>query len=296
MKIHVVESMNLTAEQKARLGKLGDVKYFKDLPDADELLKRTEGADILAVDWSPIDAVIPKMNPGVKFVSLPFTGISFLPLKDASSKGIKIANSPGYSTESVGEFGVGLMLSLVRKIYEYARDEPKPETSTGLFGRTNGILGAGRIGNYVGRIANSLGMNVLLWKRGENLAGVLKNADVVYCALPLNDDTKGLLGAKEFALMKKGAFFVTTSHNLIYDHDALLNALDKNLAGAAMDLEGTNMGDYKSEVYLKFKNHPKILITPHVAFKTNYAIGRGFDMMIDNIEAFVKGKPINIVN
>ncbi len=296
MKIHVVEAMNLTAEQKARLEKLGEVKYFKGLPDAEELLKRTEGADILAVDWAPIDATIPKMKTGLKLISLPYTGVGFLPLKEATAKGIKIANSPGYSTESVGEFGIGLMLALVRKIYAYSKGEPKPDVSPCLYGKTIGILGAGRIGSYVGKIAKALGMKVTFWKRGEELSKVLKNSDVIYCALPLSDETKGLLGEKEFALIKTGAYFVTTSHNQIYNHDALLNALNKNLAGAAIDLEGTNIGDYKAEAYLKFKNHPKVLITPHVAAKTDYAIKRGYDMMIDNIEAFVKGKSTNIVN
>jgi phosphoglycerate dehydrogenase-like enzyme len=294
--IHVAESMNLTAEQRMRLEKLGKVKYFEGVPETDELLKRAEGAAILCCDWAPIDAAIPKMKPGVKLISLPFTGVGFLPLKEAVSKGIKIANSPGCFTESVGEFGMGLMLALVRKIYSYARDEPKPEIAGCLYNRTIGILGAGRIGSYVGKLAAAFGMKVLFWKRGDDLPKVLKNSDIVYCALPLSDETKGLLGEKEFASMKHGSYFVTTSHHLIYNHTALLKALDKKLEGAAMDLEGTNCGDYNTEVYMKFKNHPKVLATPHVAFKTDYGQKRGYDIMVDNIEAFVKGKPINIVN
>jgi D-3-phosphoglycerate dehydrogenase len=296
MKIHIVEPMSLSAKQKARLSKLGEVKYFEGVPDADELLKRAEGADILAADWAPIDAAIPRMKPGIKLISFPFTGVGFLPLKEAAANGIKIANSPGYSTESVGEFGIGLMLALVRKLYSYARGEPNPEVARSLYGKTIGILGAGSIGEYVGKLAKSFGMRVVFWKRGEDISKVLKGADIIYCALPLSDKTKGLLGDKEFALMKNGAYFVTTSHNLIYTHEALLKALDRNLAGAAMDLEGTNSGDYNAEAYLKFKNHPKVLVTPHVAFKTDYALKRGYDIMIDNIEAFVEGKPINIVN
>ncbi len=296
MRIHVVEPMSLSAEQKARLSALGEVKYFEGVPDAEGLLKRAEGADILAADWAPIDAAIPRMKPGIKLISFPFTGVGFLPLKEATEKDIKIANSPGYATESVGEFGFGLVLALVRKIYAYAKDEPKPEVARSLYGKTIGILGAGSIGAYVGKLAKSFGMRAVFWKRGEDISKVLKNADIVYCALPLSDETNGLLGDKEFALMKNGSYFVTTSHNLIYKHEALLKALDRNLAGAAMDLEGINCGDYKAEVYLKFKNHPKVLVTPHIAFKTDYALKRGYDIMIDNIETFVAGNPANIVN
>jgi len=296
MKIHIVESMNLTFEQRERLNKLGEVKYFEGLPDIDELIRRSNGADILAADWAPIDMAIPKMKTGVKLISLPFTGVGFLPLKEAANKNIKIANSPGFSTESVGEFGIGLILALVRKIYEYSKDEPKPNIVPSLYGKIIGILGAGRIGSYVGKIAQALGMKIMFWRRGDDLSNILKNSDVIYCALPLSEETKGFLDEGEFELMKKGSYFVTTSHNLIYNHDALLKALDNNLAGAAMDLEGTNTGDYTSDVYAKFKNHPKILVTPHIAYKTDYAIKRGYDIMIDNIEAFIKGRPMNIVN
>ncbi|MFA4946737.1 MAG: 2-hydroxyacid dehydrogenase [Candidatus Micrarchaeia archaeon] len=270
MKIHVVESMALDREQKARLAKLGEVKYFEGVPSVDELLERVEGADVVCCDWAPIDAAIPKMKRGSKLVSLPFTGVGFLPLKEASAKGIKIANAPGAFTESAGEFGVGLMLALMRKICVYARDEPKPELAASPHGKTIVILGAGRIGGYVGKLAGALGMRVVFWKRGDGLEKILKEADVVYCALPLSDDTKGLLGGKEFAAMKRGAYFVTTSHHEIYDDAALLKALDDNLAGAAMDLEGINCGDYESTTWRKMKSHPKILVTPHVAFKSDY--------------------------
>jgi len=296
VKIHVVEGMKLSEEQKRRLDSLGEVKYFDGIPDGPELLKRVKGADVVAADWSPIDSEIPKMPQGIKLIAVPFTGVGFLPLKEAAAKGIKIANAPGYATESVGEFGVGLMIAVVRGLHAYAKDEPKPSVTPSLCGRTIGILGAGRIGTYVGKVAKKLGMKVIYWKRGKRLSSVLKRSDVVYCALPLSEETKGLLGEKEFGMMKSGSYFVTTSHIQIYNHEALLNALNNNLAGAAVDLEGTAEGDYGSDVYMKLKSNPKVLVTPHVAYKTDYAIRRGYDIMIDNIKAFVEGKPINIVN
>ncbi len=296
MKIHVVEDFNFTPSQKERLEKLGKVIYFSGVPNDEELGKRSENADILAVNWAPLDTGVSNIKKGVKLISIPFTGVGWIPLKDYSSKGVKIANSPGYSTEAVAEFGIGLMLSVVRKINSYFKAEPKVETPSTLYGKTLVILGAGRIAHQVGSIAKSLGMKVIFWKRGEDLIQKIREADVLYSALPFSDDTKNLLGVNEFKSMKKNSYFVTTSHNQIYDHNALLKVLDSNLAGAGIDLEGTNTGDYKAEAYLKLKSHPKILLTPHVAYKTDYALMKGNDMMIDNIDSFVKGKPINIVN
>ena len=76
----------------------------------------------------------------------------------------------------------------------------------------------------------------------------------------------------------------------------MLDALKDNLAGAATDLAVAKTGDYKSKIYMKFKDNPKILLTPHVAWKTDYAVRKSYDIMIDNIEAFIKGSPINLVN
>jgi phosphoglycerate dehydrogenase-like enzyme len=296
MKIHVVESMEMTPEQKARLNKLGEVKWFDGTPDVDELLKRCEGADVVLFDWAPMDKAIPLLKPGVKMMTIPAMGVGFLPLKEAAAKGIKIANAPGFAKESTGELGIGLMLAATRRICYYECEKGKPLNSPCLFGKTIGIIGAGRIGSYVGRVAEALGMKVVDYKRGGDLLAVLTQSDVVFCALPLSDETKGLLGAKEFAAMKKGAFFVTTSHNKIYDHDALLAALDSHLGGAAIDLEGTDMGDYGSDAYKKLDSHPKIVLTPHIGSYTDYATRVKYDMIIDNVEAFTKGKPINIVN
>jgi glycerate dehydrogenase len=296
MIIHVVETIKFGEKQRRRLKRLGEVRYFEGLPSVEELVRRMDGADIVCADWAPIDAAIPKMGPGVKLISVPFTGVGFLPLKEAAARGIRIANSPDFGTESVGEFGVGLMISLVRGIHNYVSGQPAIALAPSLYRKRILILGQGRIGSYVGKVSRALGMKVSFWKRGDSLAAMLPGADVVYCALPLSESTRGLIGESEFGMMKKGSYFVTTSHNQIYNHDALLKALDANLAGAAIDLEGISTGEYKNEVYQRFKSNPKILVTPHVAWKSDYAVSKSYDTLIDNIQSFIEGSPRNLVN
>ena len=142
MEIHIVESMDFNEVQKARLKKL-NVKIFEGMPDLNELLKRIEGADVIAVDFSPIAAAIPLLKPGqLKLVAMPLSGVSWLPLQEAAKKGIKFCNTPDYGTEGVAEFGFALMLSIVKKIGAYITGEPKLEIVPALYGY-------GTICNYV---------------------------------------------------------------------------------------------------------------------------------------------------
>ena len=191
VKIHILESMGLSEEQRRRLNALGETRYFEGVPDAEELLKRAGGADVLAFDWAPMDSAIPKLGSGVRLLSVPFSGVGFLPLKEAKSRGILVANTPGYATESVGEFGIGLMLALVRQLDVYSRSQPKPEVTMALYGKTVGVLGVGRMPS-ISDMAKKLGMKVVYFKRGKRLSTLLKRADVVYCALPFSEETKGL--------------------------------------------------------------------------------------------------------
>ncbi len=120
---------------------------------------------------------------------------------------------------------------------------------------------------------------------------------MVIDALGLNDTTKGLLDKKFFNSLKKGSFFITVTSQKIYDSKAMLSALDKGiLAGAATDAGGILPGDTDDPYYKKLLKHPKVLVTPHISFQSDVTVKVAGDMMIENIEAYLKGKPINVVN
>jgi len=165
-----------------------------------------------------------------------------------------------------------------------------------LQGKTVCILGKGNVGSRVGAICKALEMNVRYFDKGDNLIKTSKGADIVIDCLGHNPTTEGILNKKFFRSLKKGAFFITVTGRKIYDTDAILEALDKDiLSGVAMDAGSIQVGDINDPYYQKLRKHSKILATPHIAYNTDVTARIGNDMMIDNIEAWIKGNPINLV-
>jgi phosphoglycerate dehydrogenase-like enzyme len=147
----------------------------------------------------------------------------------------------------------------------------------------------------VGKICESLEMEVSYFKEGDNLLNSVKDADVIINTLSNNPTTQGLLDKKFFNSFKKGAYFVSVTSSQIYDIDALLSALDKNIASAAIDAGQIQVGDTDDPFYRRLLKHPRILATPHIAYNSDTTARVGNDMMIDNIEAYLAGKPTNLV-
>ncbi|EDK72261.1 D-isomer specific 2-hydroxyacid dehydrogenase, NAD-binding [candidate division TM7 genomosp. GTL1] len=169
-----------------------------------------------------------------------------------------------------------------------------PEATIGLTGKKMAILGKGNIGQQVGHIAEALGMQVNYFQRGDVMADVVRDADVVVDALSVKPDSNDLLNDDFFAALKNGAFFVTVSAGKILDTDAMFRALDSGkLAFAASDAQ--TPADTRDPIYRKLLAHPKVLVTPHVAFNSDVSNDTGNLMMIENVEAWVRGEPIHVV-
>ena len=171
-----------------------------------------------------------------------------------------------------------------------------PKETQGLTGRKATILGKGNIGSRVGRILKAFDAEVSYFKRGDDLLESINSADLVVDTLSSNPTTHGLLDKKFFMSLKKGSYFITVTGQKIYDIDAMIESLDKGiLAGAANDSGGIQVGNISDPFYRRLTKHPKILATPHIAYNTDITDRTGNGMMIDNIEAWLKGKPINLV-
>lgn len=300
VKIVVTQGLHFYQDQIDRLKSLGDVTFYDDLGKSpEEWLERCKGADIICTGKFGLKKKIYELKE--VFISLPFVGIGWIDKEKIKARNITVAYSPGCNKDAVSEWIVAMILNLLRQLPHYIKntDLPKgviPDFEAGLTNKKITILGKGNVGSRVGKICEALGMKVSFFKRGDDLFESVKDADVVVDALSLNESTIRLLDKKFFNSMKKGSYFVTITSPKICDVDAMIEALDKGiLAGAAHDSGGIQIGDVHDPFYKKLLNHPKILVTPHIAFNTDVTKRVSYDMMIDNIEAWLNKKPINLV-
>ena len=297
-KIVVVQPVGLSLSQKKRLEKLGDVTYHDErTKDVDEWLERTKGFDVVCTGVFGITAKWDELHD--TFVSLPFVGVGWADPKVLKANNVTISNSPGCNKHAVCEWIVGMLLMMTRRLDHYLniKELPfnkMPPQAFGLPGKNVTILGKGNIGTCVGDVTSALGMNVTYFKRGDDLKEKVRSADVVVDALSSKPETQGLLGKPFFDSLKDGAYFVTVSAGKVLDVDAMFEALDSGkLKLAAHD--AFMAGDTSDALYQKILHHPKVYATPHIAYNTDEAERTGNDMMIDNVEAWLKGKPQNVV-
>jgi D-lactate dehydrogenase len=271
--------------------------------------------------------------PNLKFVATRSTGFDHIDVNYCKSKNILVANVPEYGTKTVAEWTIGLMLALMRKIY-YAIDQIKESESFDLSnlrgeefdGKTLGVIGTGKIGKQVIKLAKAFGMNILAYdaypdeKFAEeydvkyvSLEELLQNSDVITIHTNLNPSTYHLINQNNINLIKKGAYLINTARGGITETSALIYALKEGiLKGTALDvLEEEN--EIKEELELSvnkeakedeaktiWANHilmkmPNVLITPHNAFNSKESIERILNTTIENIKSFISGSPINLV-
>lgn len=316
MKISILNECFFNNQHIKRLEKIGQVIVYKDTSTEKDAIERMKDADIVIGDQFIVkfDKNVLDSSKKLKLLALNTTSFAYIDLKTASIKGIKVSNIPGFSKQSVAELAIGLMFAVNRKIAfgdRLMREKPF-ELDPGnenhrrfigfdIKGKTLGVMGLGNIGKVVAQLGLALGMNVVAFNRSNKvLAGVkmvdlnelLKISDVISINLPLTSETKNLISDKEFKLMKHNAILVNTAQPEIVNIDSLYNALKSNtISGAAIDV-GTMIKPGHS--LFKLEN---VVLTPHEGSFTEESFFINLpEMIVNNVESFVKGKPINIVN
>lgn len=268
-----------------------------------EIVSEPVGAEaILSLLTDKIDGeFMDKVGPQLKIIANYAVGYDNIDIDEAKKRNIFVTNTPGGFEKSVAEHAVGLMLAVGRKIIladkfvragEYERWDPNIFIGMEFSGKTIGIIGMGRIGSAMAKICEQgLGMKVITCSREkENLNNLLSQADVVSLHIPLNDETRHLIGAKELSLMKKTAILINTARGAVIDEVVLAKALqEKWILGAGLDVfeDETKLVTESEKILYGLEN---VVLTPHIASATLEARGEMSKLAAENIIATLSGK------
>jgi phosphoglycerate dehydrogenase-like enzyme len=296
MKKIVVFGVNFNEDQKARLENLGEVKYAPSPNSVDELLKESQGSDIICSDGSYLYEALPKLKN--VFVTYPYIEIGPINTEELKKNGVLVANTQGSSRETIAEWALFMVLSLFRQFIPLVRTAIQPEFALyeSLVNKKILIVGKGNIGTRIGDLLATFNANVDYFCRGDDLLAKASGADMVINSLSCNSSTNKLLDEKFFMSLKKGAYFVSFVRHYTYDFDGLIKAINAGIvAGAAIDCDPEEVFDTTNAFYQKALTNPKILVTPHVAFSSKFASANGREFAVQNIEAFTSGNPIRVL-
>ena len=310
-----------------------EVEFFTD-PLNEDLIPKVTDFDVLSTfTCSKITPKVIDAFPNLKLVAVRATGFDSVDIEYAKSKNILVSNVPAYGSNTVAEYTFGLILSLSRNIPQAVnRLKMSGEFSfEGLRGfdlnnKTLGVIGTGKIGSNVIKIAKGFNMKVLAMDPYPNeelakslefnyvsLEKLLKDSDIVTLHTPLSANTQHLISKNNIKLMKKGGILINTSRGGIVDTDALYQALTLNhLGGAALDVleeeyelkeeaellaqDKIPQKDFQNLVEDHILMHlPNVIITPHMAFYTKEAEFSIMETTVGNIKSALSGTPQNLV-
>ncbi|XJS10078.1 NAD(P)-dependent oxidoreductase [Aerococcaceae bacterium WGS1372] len=317
MKISLLEPLRVPKEYIEELAdgikELGhEFVYYEDkTTDPDELYERSKDSEVVIIGNNPYPKEVIERLDTTKLINVAFTGVDHVDAQTAKAKGIKIANASGYSTQAVAELSLGLTLNLLRQVNQGNIDVRQAEDFPGLIqgkeihGRTVGIIGTGAIGLNTAKLFNAFGAKLIAYNRSQkqealdmgveykSLEDLLKESDIVSIHLPLTEDTKHTIGAKELEQMKESAILVNVAIGPVVDNQALAEALNnEQIAGAGIDvfdMEPALPADYP---LLHAKN---TLLTPHIGYLTDEAMVLRAQIAFDNVIAYINGEEKNIV-
>jgi len=273
-----------------------------------EVVERLAPATIAICNKLPLRAETLSQLPKLRLIAVAATGVDNVDLAYCRSHNIAVCNTRGYAVNSLPEHALMLMLALRRNLIAYRNDvkagrwhEAKQfclldHPIGDLRGATLGIVGFGTLGKSTAQLGRAIGMEVLVAVRDDK-AGfqeVLRRSDVLSLHCPLTKETKNLIGAEELAQMKPEAILINTARGGLIDDHALIEALKNGrLAGAGIDVlrnEPPRDGNPLLEVDL-----PNLIVTPHNAWASRQAMETLADQLVDNLEAFVRGAPQNLI-
>lgn len=293
---------------------LGEVVLYDRTP-YEKIVERMQDAPIMITNKCNVDKYVLDNLPNLKYVGVLATGYNNVDVEYARKKGVVVTNIPAYSTESVVQTIFGLIIELYSGIGFHDATVKNGDWhncpdfcyyKTGmhsLYGKTIGIVGAGRIGLRVKDVANAFGMQVLIYSKSRHalesgfkyvnsLTELIENADIISLNCPLDANNEKMINAETLALFKENSVLINTARGGLIDEFALAKALnDGRIAGAGLDVLASEPPK-KNNPLIGAKN---VVITPHVAWATIEARSALMQIAYNNLKSFIDGETINRV-
>ena len=313
-RVVVVNASKMNYDQALDFSVLSsDVQVYDDSTNA-ELIERIQGARVVVTKELPVGADLLSQFPDtVKLIVEAGTGYNNIDLNAAKERGITVCNIPAYSTERVAHTVIMMILNFASTMQKQIGMLAKGDRSnftkhlqvshTEVNGKTLGVVGAGLIGMEVIKVAKALGMSILVYTRTPKADGdgiryvsldeLLENSDYITLHCPLNDQTKHMINKETIGKMKSSAVIINTGRGPLINEADLCEALAaKRIAGAGLDVQEVEPPAEDSPLYTL----DNVILTPHMGWKGLETRQRLVGIIRDNVQAFFKGEPINVVS
>ena len=313
-RVVVVNASKMNYDQALDFSVLSsDVQVYDDSTN-EELIERIQGARVVVTKELPVGADLLSQFPDtVKLIVEAGTGYNNIDLNAAKERGITVCNIPAYSTERVAHTVIMMILNFASTMQQQIGMLAKGDRSnftkhlqvshTEVNGKTLGVVGAGHIGMEVIKVAKALGMNIMVHTRTPKADGdgiryvsldeLLENSDYITLHCPLNDQTKHMINKETISKMKPSAVIINTGRGPLINEAELCEALAaKRIAGAGLDVQEVEPPAEDSPLYTL----DNVILTPHMGWKGLETRQRLVGIIRDNVQAFLKGEPINVVS
>ncbi len=295
---------------------LGELEVYP-RSSVDQIPERAAGADIILLNKAVLNAEMLQELDSLKFVSVMATGVNTVDLQTSSQMGVIVSNVKDYSTLSVAQHTLALILELTNRVGHHSRETGRGAWSKAndwsywdyplieLNNKTLGIIGLGNIGQQVASLGKAFGMKVITTERSARnfespdnyhmlpLDEVFQRSDMLSLHCPLTPDTRHMVNLQRLKQMKPSAYLINTSRGRLIEESDLLKALDQEIiAGAALDVLSNEPPDKNNPLMA----HPRCIVTPHQAWATYESRSRLMAETIENVKAFLEGNPRNVVD
>lgn len=298
------------------LKELGEVTVYERTAPKD-VCKRVEGAEVVFTNKVVLDEAVLEKLPSLKYIGVLATGYNVVDVEAAARKGIVVTNIPAYSTSSVAQMAFAHILNIVQRVGYYAQEVSNGKWSRQadfsfwdaplheLDGKKMGIIGFGNTGRATARIAVGFGLDVYAYTsksamelpadvhKCPSMDELFRKCDIVSLHCPLTETTRELVDARKLDLMKPSAILINTGRGGLVNEQDLADALNSGkIAAAGLDVLSSEPPRAVNPL-LKARN---CFITPHQAWATKEARVRLMQLAVNNLKAFLEGKPVNVVN